>query len=125
MEPSIDCRDLFLKLGDDEVLVLDCRDESDWERYQFQIPGALRMTLRELREAAHSLPDDELIVLCGLAEDGADVKRAYRQLRLRGRTAVRLEGGLRAWVANGFPTERTHGPALYEDVRDLAAAAQL
>lgn len=110
VEPTIDCRDLFLKLGDDEVLVVDCREEVDWDRYPFQIPGALRMSLRELREAAQALPDDELIVLCGVADDGSDVKKAYRQLQLRGREAVRLEGGLRTWVEHGFPTERVGPP---------------
>jgi hypothetical protein len=42
VEPTIDCRDLFLRLGDDELLVLDCREDGEWERYRFTIPGALK-----------------------------------------------------------------------------------
>lgn len=124
--PTMDCRDLFLRLGDDEVLVLDCRAESDWERYQFQIPGALRMPVHELREAGKSLPDDELIVLCGTAEDSSDVLRAYRQLRRHRRQVVVLEGGLREWVGHGFPTERTQPQRRggYGAGPSLAAAAE-
>lgn len=120
--PTVDCRDLFLKLGDDEILVLDCRFEPDWDRYQFQIPGALRLPLPELREAADSLPDDELIVLCGTAEDSSDVLRAYRELRRHGRQVVVLEGGLREWVGHGFPTERVLSRGRYDAGPELAAA---
>lgn len=106
MEPTIDCRDLFLRLGDDEVVVVDCREDSDWDRFQFHIPGALRMSPRELKEAADILPDDELIVLCGVADDGSDMRKAYRQLQVRGIQAVLLTGGLREWISYGFPIER-------------------
>lgn len=103
---TIDPKDLFVRLGDDELLVVDCRDEGEWCRYELQIPGALPMSVGEMSESAHVLPDDELIVLCGCAPDGSDARRAARLLRLRGRDAVVLEGGLRGWIAGGFPTER-------------------
>jgi rhodanese-related sulfurtransferase len=109
MVPVVDCRELFLRLGDDEVLVVDCRSYEDWERFELHIPGALWMPLSELDGDAHTLPDDELIVLCGSAADGSDTWRAYRLLQMRGREAVVcLEGGLQAWVTSGYPTER-HG----------------
>lgn len=106
MEPTITCRDLLLRLGDDEILVLDCRSPDDIAP-DVQIPGALRISLEELAYAAHCLPDDELIVICSLARDGRSW-RACRMLRLRGLDAVVLEGGLRTWISLGFPTE--HGP---------------
>jgi rhodanese-related sulfurtransferase len=127
LEPSIDCRDLFVRLGDDEILVIDCRDEDEWSCYELQIPGALKMTVSELFEFADALPDDELIVLCDFSQDGVDSRRAARLLRLRGRDAVCLRGGLRAWISQGYPTERyvprTSGRVLAGS-RDGAAAAQ-
>jgi rhodanese-related sulfurtransferase len=105
-EPSIDCRDLFTRLGDDELLVIDCREEEEWSYYELQIPGALKMSVMEIYECAHALPDDELIVLCGCAADGSDSRRAFRLLRLRGHDAVCLRGGLQAWITQGYPTER-------------------
>ena len=101
----MDCRDLLLRLGDDEVLVLDCRPDDQWHSMDVQIPGALWISPEELVHAAQSLPDDELIVVYSTSRD-AHARRACRMLRLRGFDAVVLEGGLRAWISQGFPTER-------------------
>jgi rhodanese-related sulfurtransferase len=105
VEPIICCRDLLLCLGDDEVLVLDCRPEDEWRSLDVQIPGALWISTEELAHAAQSLPDDELIVVYGSARD-IHARRACRMLRLRGFDAVMLDGGLKAWISQGFPTER-------------------
>ncbi|MGQ0505458.1 MAG: rhodanese-like domain-containing protein [Myxococcaceae bacterium] len=105
MEPSITPNDLFLRLGDDELLVVDCREEDEWNTFGLHIPGALRMNVQEISESIQVLPDDELIVLCGSA-DGSEARRAYRLLSVAGREVVCLLGGLTAWVTGGFPTER-------------------
>lgn len=106
MEPTILCTELFLRLGDDDVLVLDCRDVSDWSRYELHIPGALWMTPQQIVEELSVLPDDELIVVCGCEPDSEQCQRICRLLRMRGRQAVCLQGGLRAWTDSGLPTER-------------------
>lgn len=94
-----------MRLGEDEILVLDCREEGGFVG-DLQIPGALRMPLAELETSAGVLPDDELIVLCGDAEDGSDARRAWRALLKANRHAVVLHGGLHHWISHGFPTER-------------------
>jgi rhodanese-related sulfurtransferase len=105
MEPLIECPDLLHRLGDDEVLVVDCRDPEEWAARPFHIPGALRMSLADLSEAAHILPDDEMIVLCGVCPQATDARRAHRLLRLRDRESVCLAGGLKAWLDAGYPVE--------------------
>lgn len=110
MEPSILCAELYVRLGDDDVLVLDCRDVEDWAHHGLHIPGALWMTPEEILQELSMLPDDELIVVCGCSADGADVRRVCRMLRLRGRNAVCLHGGLQAWISSGLPTERHDHP---------------
>jgi rhodanese-related sulfurtransferase len=105
VDPTIHCRDLLLRLGDDEILVLDCRPGDQCHDMDVQIPGALWISADELAHSAQSLPDDELIVVYGSTRD-AHARRAVRLLRLRGFDAVMLEGGLRAWISLGFPTER-------------------
>jgi rhodanese-related sulfurtransferase len=105
VEPTIHCRDLLLRLGDDEVLVLDCRPDDQWHSLDVRIPGALWIASEELVHAAQALPDDELIVVYGTSRD-THARRACRMLRLRGFDAVMLDGGLSAWISLGFPTER-------------------
>ncbi len=99
------CTELYVRLGDEEVLVLDCRDPADWERYGLHIPGALWMTFEEILRDAQVLPDDELIVVCGCAADGSDARRVCRMLQQRGFNAICLEGGLQGWITHGLPTE--------------------
>lgn len=105
MDPHIACAELYLRLGDDDVLILDCRSVEAWEQTGFHIPGALRMTAEEIARDLTMLPDDELIVLCGCDPDGDLALRLCRLLLLRGRNAVCLEGGMEAWVEEGFPIE--------------------
>ena len=106
MELRIPCAELYLRLGDDDVLVLDCRSPQDWEQLEFHIPGALRMTPEEVVQDQGVLPDDELIVLCGCESDVDAVLRLCQLLLLRGRNAVFIPGGIHTWVSEGFPTER-------------------
>lgn len=106
MELRIPCAELYLRLGDDDVLVLDCRSPQDWEQVGLHIPGALRMTPEEVVQDLGILPDDELIVLCGCESDAEVVLRLCHLLLLRGRNAVILPGGIQTWVDEGFPTEQ-------------------
>ncbi|HEX8700998.1 MAG TPA: rhodanese-like domain-containing protein [Myxococcaceae bacterium] len=109
MELRIPCAELYLRLGDDDVLVLDCRSPRDWEQLEFHIPGALRMTPEEVVQDQGVLPDDELIVLCGCESDADAVLRLCQLLLLRGRKAVFIPGGIHTWVTEGLPTERHRG----------------
>ena len=108
MEPRISCRDLFklLLADDDDILIVDCRGEKDWHRYEVQIPGALRLGLDELLSFADALPDDELIILVDCSPKGRESRRAWRLLRRRELDVVCLRGGLPAWLDEGYPTER-------------------
>jgi rhodanese-related sulfurtransferase len=99
------CTELYVRLGDEEVLVLDCRTPEDWERYGLHIPGALWMTFEEILRDVQVLPDDELIVVCGCAQDGSDARRVCRMLQQRGFNAICLDGGLQGWMKHGLPTE--------------------
>jgi rhodanese-related sulfurtransferase len=105
MEPQIPCAELYLRLGDEEVLILDCRAPAHWGRLEVHIPGALRMTPSEVVQHLTMLPDDELIVVCGCDLDEETAARVCRLLLLRGRNAVCLQGGIETWMAEGFPVE--------------------
>jgi rhodanese-related sulfurtransferase len=106
MEAVIPTWDLLGRLGNEDVVVVDCRSTEESERWPLQIAGALRMTLPEILEAPWVLPDDELIVLCNATGEGSLLRRAFHVLSYAGRTPAILQGGLHRWIAEGFPTEQ-------------------
>jgi rhodanese-related sulfurtransferase len=110
MEPTIECRELFARLGEDELLVIDCRSREDWNLFDLQIPGALALSLEELLQGASALPDDELLVLCDTSPHQAQARTAFGILRAHGLTPVILQGGLLAWLTAGLPTEAPETP---------------
>lgn len=105
MESTIPPWELLGRLGDEDVVVVDCRSAEEAHRMPVQVPGALRMTVEDIQQSPHALPDDELVVLCD-ADGGLVSRRAWRLLSLAGRSAVVLRGGLRGWIQAGNPTER-------------------
>ena len=111
--------DLLGRLGSDEVVVVDCRNDEEWERWPVQLPGALRMPLVEILETPWVLPDDELIVLYDATGRSPTLRRAVQVLILAGRNPATLEGGLLGWLGAGFPTERP-GTRIFEATRDEA-----
>ena len=69
-----------------------------------QIPGSVWVESQAL-ETGDDLPfgkDEEVVLYCG---SGNSCSRIAKALRDRGFHAVALEGGYRAWVDAGFPTE--------------------
>lgn len=84
----------------ERLRVFDIRKNPD-ER---QIPGSIRVE-GEALEAGDDLPfgkDEEVVLYCG---SGNSCSRIARTLSERGYHAVALEGGYRAWVDAGLPTE--------------------
>ncbi len=101
-------RTLLARLGEDELVVVDCRSVAERQLLPIQIPGAIQMTCEEIHASPLVLPDDELIVLYDQDGPSAGIRRAMRILELAGRSALALEGGLRGWLQHGFPTETRH-----------------
>ncbi len=68
------------------------------------IPGSIRAE-GEALESGADLPfdkDEEVVLYCG---SGNSCSRIAQTLRERGYRTVALEGGYRAWVDAGLPTE--------------------
>jgi rhodanese-related sulfurtransferase len=70
-----------------------------------QIPGSVRAEGTAL-ETGNDLPfgtDEEVVLYCG---SGNSCSRIAKTLRDLGYRAAALEGGYRAWVDAGLPTEK-------------------
>jgi rhodanese-related sulfurtransferase len=93
--------ELFRRLRDEQVLVLDVRPEAEYAAGH--IPGAVSMPYDQLAARLAELPDGTDIVAycrgryCVFAPD------AVRLLRERGFSAWPLEGGLPGWRLAGLP----------------------
>lgn len=95
---SIDPQQLHRRA--DSVKVYDIRGKPDARR----IPRSVRAEAEAL-EAGSDLPfsrDDDVVLYCG---SGSSCSRIARTLRERGYRAVALEGGYKAWLEAGLPTE--------------------
>jgi rhodanese-related sulfurtransferase len=82
------------------VKLFDIRKEPD----DRQIPGSLRAEGSAL-EAGDELPfakDEDVVLYCG---SGNSCSRIAKTLRDRGYHTIALEGGYKAWVDAGLPTE--------------------
>jgi rhodanese-related sulfurtransferase len=82
------------------VKLLDIRKNPDGR----QIPGSVRAEGAAL-ETGDDLPfdkDEEVVLYCG---SGNSCSRVAQTLRDRGYRALALEGGYKAWIDAGLPTE--------------------
>ena len=89
-----------LRARDAELKVFDIRKNPDDRR----IPGSIRAEGSAL-ENAEALPfgkDEDVVLYCG---SGNSCSRIAKSLRERGYRTVALEGGYKAWVDAGLPTE--------------------
>lgn len=69
-----------------------------------QIPGSIRRDGAALESADHLpfTPEQRVVLYCG---SGNSCNRVAAALRERGYDAVALEGGYKAWLDAGLPTE--------------------
>lgn len=88
------------KLGDEDIVVIDVRDE---ERYvAAHVPGAVHLPLDAIEANVPDLPKDKLIITyCGGGTSGVIAAGILSEAGYR---AVTMEG-LRAWEAAGLPTQ--------------------
>ena len=94
--PEIDVDELAQRRAAGAVVV-DVRQPDEYE--DGHVPGARLIPLPEVPTRVDEVPQDETVLLiCG---SGGRSRRAAEFLRARGRDAVNVAGGTRAWVESG------------------------
>jgi rhodanese-related sulfurtransferase len=101
--PEIGVDELDCLLRDDDVCVLDVREE--WEFRRGRVPGALHVPLGQLAQRAAGLPRDKrILVIC---EHGNRSLAAADFLRRVGfADAASVRGGTAAWAADNRPVDQ-------------------
>ena len=85
----------------DEMLLVDVREDYEWEAGR--VPGSQHIEMERIAEAAGSLPADRPVAFLCLA--GMRSGMVARAFRAAGYEAYNVNGGFRAWVMEGLPTE--------------------
>jgi rhodanese-related sulfurtransferase len=106
MEP-VDGEELFRRVKDGDVVVLDVRPELEYRAGH--IPGALSIPVDELQERLGELPKRREIVAYCRGPYCVMAIEAVQLLRKKGFKAQRMEHGVLDWSARGWPIERTQG----------------
>jgi membrane protein DedA with SNARE-associated domain/rhodanese-related sulfurtransferase len=91
--------------SNEDVVVLDLRNQLDVNMDRFRIPGAFH-ALPEILGLHGDVPHDQEVVLYCTCPNEATSARVAQQLRALGIIRVRpLAGGFRGWRDRGFPIE--------------------
>lgn len=98
------------ELLDDDAVLLDVREESEWDAGH--APMASLIPLAELPDHLDELPRDRLII-CACRSGGRSF-RAAAYLHESGFDAANLTGGMLSWFAEDFPFESDDGDATIE-----------
>ena len=104
-----DFPDVLVTAMPDDAVVLDIREQDEWDRGH--APGALHIPMSELParvdELAPFLERDETVVVT--CRSGGRVARTLPWLEQQGYDVANLDGGMRAWHAAGKPMETVDG----------------
>ncbi len=102
LSPAIDVTELDEVIANDDVTIVDVRDEAEVELLG-TIPGSHVIPLNSLRDHLDELQGKEVIALCAVGQRG---HIATRLLRENGISARNLDGGFTTWKAHRFLIDR-------------------
>lgn len=105
--PKISTDDLRRMLDNNEdIMIVDLRSPLDIAVSPYAIPGAVQISLDELKQRLHQIPKDKEIVLYCACPNEATSATAALLLQKNGITKARpLAGGVEGWRRDNLPVE--------------------
>ena len=112
-----------LLAGKQETLVFDVRLPLDLLVASEIIPGAKRITPREVLKNPNLIPQDkDIIVYCTCPSEKTS-RSVLRKALARNLSRIKfLQGGLDGWKAKGYPVEPSHDPFI--SIRGISSLAR-
>jgi rhodanese-related sulfurtransferase len=102
---DVDVREAARLRERDEALVLDVREQEEWD--VGHIPGALFIPMGQVADRLDELPADRrILAVCRVGGRSGVVAEA---LRRHGYRVANVEGGMQEWHAAGLPMEPPGG----------------
>jgi rhodanese-related sulfurtransferase/DNA-binding transcriptional ArsR family regulator len=103
--PRLSRSEVFSKLADDEVVVIDTRPREEFEAGH--VPGAMSIPFDELESRIDEIPRDRTVVPYCRGDYCCWAPRAQTLLEENGISAVCMSGGLADWGESDLPVERS------------------
>ncbi len=104
-EPGVSVQEAARLREEGEALVLDVRDQEEWDAGH--IPDALWVPMEEVEARRSELPTARRVVT--VCRSGKRSGKVAAQLREEGHEADNIEGGMEAWHKAGLPMEPPDG----------------
>lgn len=106
--PRITKEELNALLDDPNTVIIDVRQEGDWQQSARKIKGAVHEDpMNEEESWAGKYPKDKNIVLyCSWPSEHTSARVARELMRLGFTKVAVLKGGWKEWLKADFPTER-------------------
>jgi rhodanese-related sulfurtransferase len=101
MAESVKPKDARVDVASREVIVIDVRDEEDWNEFAERIPGSINVPPDRIEEKLEELPDDKTILI--VSPDGERGEEVAE--RIEGREVRILEGGVEGWKSDQLMTQ--------------------
>lgn len=93
------------KLQKHEAIIIDVRDQDDWD--EEHIPHALHLSRGTIElDIEETIPDQDALVVCHCGGGGRSALAAESLQKMGYKNVRSMAGGLKAWKAAGFPTAK-------------------
>jgi rhodanese-related sulfurtransferase len=91
-----------------DATAVDVRSEEEWGKGH--VPGAIHLPDGDPENAAGGNLPEEGARLVVIGDDRKSAENAARELSDRGYDAVAVDGGMKGWKSENFPTQPTFDP---------------
>jgi len=102
---EISPQDAAAKLNSGEAVIVDVRDQDEWD--EGHIPGANHMSRGTIElDIEEKVPDPSAMIICHCGGGGRSALAAESLQKMGYKNVRSMAGGLKAWKAVGLPTKK-------------------
>ena len=100
---EISPQDAAAKLNSSEAVIVDVRDQDEWD--EGHIPGANHMSRGTIElDIEEKVPDPNAMIICHCGGGGRSALAAESLQKMGYKNVRSMAGGFKAWKAAGLPT---------------------
>jgi rhodanese-related sulfurtransferase len=108
MTETISVEEARREIAGGNATAVDVRSEEEWS--EGHVPGAIHIPDGDPESAGGGKLPEEGARLMVIAESGKSAEKATSELSDRGYDAVAVDGGMKGWKSEDFPTQPTFDP---------------